>query len=398
MENPLPDDVYKKRKKSKEYPNRGEYFRDQTAIIHCMPFRRLKHKTQVFFSPENDHVCTRIEHVMHVASIAAGICKGLNIAESDARKLDAELAYTIGLGHDIGHAPFGHAGEESLDNKLASDSGKFIHETNGLRVVDFIANDGKGLNLTFAVRDGIVCRNSDRGEFIHETNGLRVVDCLANDGEGLNLTYAVRDGIVCHNGEKFEPSLKPLNDPRDPSEVIDRICTPTTYEGCIVRFSDKIAYLGRDIEDAIVAGFIEFSDVPYRIRNQLGSSHGEIINTLVLDLIENSKFQNEICFSDDKFKLITELKEFNTREIYNHPTITKYKEFWQKIVDELFDYLCNLYSALGKDYKAYEAKDRIGLDRYFGQYLKKMHAFYMKESYIPQRIGGCPEFCVNGIH
>lgn len=345
MKNPLTDELYKKRKIPKDHPVRGEYFRDQTAIIHCMPFRRLKHKTQVFFSPENDHVCTRIEHVMHVASIAASICKGLNTAKGEWH-LDTELAYAIGLGHDLGHAPFGHAGEEALNNILASDSRRFIHEINSLRVVDSIANDGQGLNLTFAVRDG----------------------------------------IVCHNGEKFEQTLKPIKDQRDPSEVIDRNCTPTTYEGCIVRFSDKIAYLGRDIEDAVVAGFIKSSDIPAKVKTEIGSSNGEIINALVLDLIETSKDKDEICFSDEKFSLLTDLNKFNTDHIYNHSIIRRYKKFGQSIVHELFDYLCKLYCTLGKNYEAYKAEERVRLDKDFGQYLKKMDDFYMNESYIPQAI------------
>ncbi|HQJ23562.1 MAG TPA: HD domain-containing protein, partial [Rectinema sp.] len=111
VNNPLPNDVYVSRKRSKESDVRGDYYRDQTAIIHSMPFRRLKHKTQVFFSPDNDHVCTRIEHVMHVATIATTICKGL---EKAGWELNEELAGAIGLGHDLGHAPFGHAGEEAI--------------------------------------------------------------------------------------------------------------------------------------------------------------------------------------------------------------------------------------------------------------------------------------------
>ena len=118
MRNPLTPEDYKKRSIIKEHPIRGEFFRDQTAIIHSMPFRRLKHKTQVFFAPENDHVCTRIEHVMHVATIGATICKGLN---NFGWELNPEMAYAIGLGHDLGHAPFGHAGETALNRKLNCD-------------------------------------------------------------------------------------------------------------------------------------------------------------------------------------------------------------------------------------------------------------------------------------
>jgi len=147
FQNPLTDDFYKTRIQNREEDIRGPYFRDQTAIIHCMAFRRMKKKTQVFFSPQNDHVCTRIEHSLHVSTIASVICKALG--------LDVEMAQAIALGHDIGHAPFGHAGEKKL-NELASSSGGFFHEVQSLRVLDRIENDGKGLNLTYAVRDGIV--------------------------------------------------------------------------------------------------------------------------------------------------------------------------------------------------------------------------------------------------
>lgn len=343
--NPQSNDFYKKRTIEKDHPIRGEYFRDQTAIIHSMSFRRLKHKTQVFFAPENDHICTRIEHVMHVASIASTIAKGLNTAKPDDWNLDVELAHTIGLGHDLGHAPFGHAGEEALSQKLPV-----------------------------------------KNPFIHEINSLRIVDKLDREGSGLNLTYAVRDGIVCHNGEKFEQFLEPSDLKRDPSEIIDRTCCPTTYEGCIVRFSDKIAYLGRDIEDAIVANFINTDDIPKEIRDALGDSNGEIIDTLVKDVIESSLESNKISFSDEKFKLINELKNFNYNYIYKHPNIMKYKRYGIKIIHTLFDYLNNLYCELGQNYNKYEHGNSVQVDINFGKYLKKMESFYNKESLVPQKI------------
>ncbi|MCK5198720.1 MAG: HD domain-containing protein, partial [Spirochaetales bacterium] len=149
-----PEDLFKRRN-HREDDFRGSYFRDTTAIIHSYPFRRLKHKTQVFFSPKNDHICTRIEHVMHVASIASAICKGLD--------LDSDLAWAIGLGHDLGHTPFGHAGEKIIDG-IRKKSGGFIHELYSLRVVDYLIQYGKGLNLTYAVRDGIVSHCGEKFE------------------------------------------------------------------------------------------------------------------------------------------------------------------------------------------------------------------------------------------
>ena len=135
------------RRKERTEDSRGPFYRDTTAIIHSSPFRRLKHKTQVFFAPSNDHICTRMEHVLHVASIASSICRPLG--------LDSELAWAIGMGHDLGHTPFGHVGERII-SRLSEERGlgAFEHEVNSLRVVDFLAEHGKGLNLTYAVRDG----------------------------------------------------------------------------------------------------------------------------------------------------------------------------------------------------------------------------------------------------
>ena len=204
MINPFNEDIYKQRKIARTPDIRGDYFRDQTAIFHSTAFRRLKNKTQVFFAPENDHICTRIEHVLHVATIAVTICKGLNNYEN--WNLDADMAYTIGIGHDLGHTPFGHAGEYAL-NKILGGNNNFVHEINSYRQVEY----------------------------------------LANKGEGLNLCFGIKDGIICHNGETDEQYLKPNPVLNDLDKIIKRDAIPNSYEGCITRFSDKIAYLGRDI-------------------------------------------------------------------------------------------------------------------------------------------------------
>ena len=214
---------------------RGHYFRDTTAVVHSYPFRRMKHKTQVFFAPRNDHICTRIEHVMHVATISATICRALN--------LDPDLAWAIGMGHDLGHTPFGHLGEKILSR---------------LRGVD---------------------------GFRHEIYSLRVVDHLTNHGRGLNLTYAVRDGIINHCGEKFEQYLEPDHTVKDLSTITRRDRLPSTWEGVAVRMSDKIAYLGRDLEDAMQLGLVTVDDIPARGRRVLGQNNSRIIDTLVNDLI-----------------------------------------------------------------------------------------------------------------
>lgn len=334
MKNPLPGKIYLQRKEEKNTPIRGAYFRDQTAIIHSMPFRRLKHKTQVFFAPENDHVCTRIEHVMHVATIAKSICLGLNQL---GWHLDADMAYAIGLGHDLGHAPFGHEGEYFLNKRLGGGNA-----------------------------------------FIHEINSYRTVNQLANNGKGLNLTYAVRDGIISHNGESFEQYLLPDNNIKDLDSIKDRKIKPSSYEGCIVRFSDKIAYLGRDIEDAITARFIQRSDIPTEVKKSLGESNSQIIDKLVNDIINQSEKSNKIRFSDYNFEMVKKLKDFNYQRIYHNPKKDRNRIIAGKIIYALFDYLLFLYSKYEIDYEAYENMD-LKFEKDFGQYIKAMHNFYIDE-------------------
>lgn len=334
MNNPLSEQQYLMRSVEKDAPIRGHYFRDQTAIIHSMPFRRLKHKTQVFFAPENDHVCTRIEHVMHVATIAKSICLGLN---NSGWELDADMAFAIGLGHDLGHAPFGHEGEYFLNKRLGGGN-----------------------------------------SFVHEINSYRVVEHLTNNGKGLNLTYAVKDGIISHNGESFEQHLEPDTKVKDLELIKDRKVKPSSYEGCIVRFSDKIAYLGRDIEDAITAGFIHRSEIPAFIRENIGESNSQIIDALVNDIINNSKSDSKIGFSDHTFELILALKEFNYHNIYQHAKKERNSLSAGKIIYALFDYLLVLYERKGKDYESYQS-EILKLDKAFGSYLQAMDKFYQRE-------------------
>jgi len=341
MKNPLSIETYKARKDPKEYPIRGDFFRDQTAIIHSMPFRRLKHKTQVFFSPDNDHVCTRIEHVLHVATIGATICKGLN---NHGWELNQEMAYAIGLGHDLGHSPFGHSGETALNRKLNSDF-----------------------------------------KFVHEVHSLRVVDKLCNDCNGLNLTYGVRDGIINHNGEIIQQSLKPNPTINDIDNFTDRKHIASSYEGCIIRFSDKIAYLGRDIEDALIADFISLNDIPEKIRDEVGASNGAIINNLIIDIIKTSKDLDEIKLSDKMFEKVKLLQNFNYKYIYGHPVIEQYKIKSEKIIEEIFDYLLDLLNNQGHDYEKYDDSD-IELNKHFGGYIRRYNSIYNDEFNVPKRI------------
>lgn len=339
VKNPLPLETYEQRKRRRREDVRGPYFRDQTAIIHSTPFRRLKHKTQFFYSPKNDHVCTRIEHVIHVATIAATICKGLS---QKGWELNSELAYAIGLGHDLGHAPFGHAGEEALD-KCLKPYGK---------------------------------------AFVHEVNSYRVVEHLSEKGCGLNLTYGVKDGIITHNGEKFERTIVPCAEKKDLELIKDRSCMPSSYEGCIVRFSDKIAYLGRDMEDAIMSGLVKSSDVPPDVKKILGRSNSSIINTLVLDMIKSSAREAAPCFSEDKFQAVRKLKEFNYMRIYDHKLLLEYKTLCQNAVRTLFEHLLDCRMKFGNDYNRYR-RSHFQLDRTFGHYLRELERFYSAERSEP---------------
>lgn len=336
IKNPFSEEIYLKRTHPHKPDLRDEYFRDQTKIIHSLPFRRLKHKTQVFFAPNNDHICTRIEHVLHVATIAATICRGLN--KSGKWDLSEDLAYAIGLGHDVGHAPFGHEGERAIDACLTRPK-----------------------------------------RFLHELNSYRVVEHLANYGEGLNLTFAVKDGIICHCGEDFANNqLRPAAAPNDLEKITGRNQMPSTYEGCIVRLSDKIAYLGRDIEDAVKADLITTRDIPQAVREEIGESNGEIINTLTLDLINNSKDRDCIGFSDDKFALISQLRTFNYERIYHNQQMRQRKETIDKCIRDLFDYFRRLFERYGFDYEAYSAEGKQTAFN-FAKYMRSMKKVYREE-------------------
>ncbi len=332
--NPLPKEYYYKRSRERQEDIRGAFFRDQTAIIHSTAFRRLKHKTQVFYAPKNDHICTRIEHVLHVATIAKTICKGLNLYGWD---LDVEMAFAIGLGHDLGHAPFGHDGEIILSNLMGGPE-----------------------------------------EFIHEIHSYRVVEYLANHGQGLNLTYGVKDGIITHNGERYEQYLKPNPTPNNLDKITNRRVIPSSYEGCVVRFADKIAYLGRDIEDAITVGIIKREDIPRNIREILGDNNSHIIDTLVNDIIETSKDSDKIGFSDKIYQTLLQLKRFNYQHIYlnDKDFIFPYAE---KILKTLFNFLGETFEKFQWNFDKYQSH-KLKIVKDFGYYLKQMEHFYKKET------------------
>lgn len=294
---------------------RSEFSRDYNRLLHCTAYRRLKHKTQVFFATENDHVCTRIEHVSHVASVSYTIAKELG--------LNTELCSAIAIGHDVGHAPFGHEGETIL---------KALGK-------DFIAD-----------------------VFWHERNSLWFVDNIetlpdpAGNEKNLNLTYAVRDGIVCHCGEVNENSIFPRDEFLDLSEI-DRPnqFSPYTWEGCVVKIADKISYLGRDIEDAItlkVLDMAQLRELVSLIKTLANVEVREVNNTVlmhhfILDLCRCSNPQDGICFSRQYLDFINLIKIFNYKNIYNHKRLTYYKKYAKVVLESIFDFLLSCYRTHG---------------------------------------------------
>jgi dGTPase len=235
----------KGRERQKEpHPLRTEFQRDRDRVLHSKAFRRLKHKTQLFISPEGDHYRVRLTHTLEVAQIARTVARAL--------RLNEDLTEAIALGHDLGHTPFGHLGEEALTPFLTK-------------------------------------------PFRHNEQSLRVVDHLENDGEGLNLTWEVRDGILNH------PWAAPL---------------PATLEGQVARFADRIAYVNHDLDDAIRAGVLGPDEIPNGVAQTLGRTHGERIDTLVADLVTNSEDREEIQLSPATLQTLDELRNFLFERVY----------------------------------------------------------------------------------
>ena len=308
--NPKWENIIKRKEELYKRNNtiRSEFERDYTRIIHSQGYRRLKHKTQVFFSPQNDHICTRIEHVTLVESISYTIAKYLG--------LNTELTKAISVAHDIGHSPFGHQGEKILSEITKRELGEiFWHEKNGLDLVDKI-------------------------ELLEDPNGY-----LKN----LNLTYAVRDGIISHCGEIDENRLKPreeyidLNEYRFPNQY-----APYTWEACVVKIADKISYLGRDIWDAIKLGILDKEKLLelhkiLEIDNNEKINNTVIINNLIYDLCESSSIDTGLFFSDKMFTMINELKRFNYQNIYLSSRLQKPNKFFNLVINEIFDILKECY-------------------------------------------------------
>lgn len=286
---------------------RDVFERDYTRVIHSTAYRRLKHKTQVFFSPNNDHICTRIEHVMHVDSISHTIANYLG--------LNTDLTRAIAVAHDLGHSPFGHAGEKILSSFSMRDIGvPFWHERNGLDFVDSI-------------------------ELLEDSEG-----CKRN----LDLTYAVRDGIISHCGEIDENAIRPREDFIDLSLYTrPNQFAPYTWEGCVVKIADKISYVCRDIEDAITVGILdshlgELYDL-LGVEASQNINNTNVINTLVYDLCMNSSPEDGLRFSDDAFSLLNKIKAFNYQHIYFSDRIQPSIRYFEVVLGEIYELLKSAY-------------------------------------------------------
>ncbi len=246
-------------------PLRTDFQRDRDRIIHCKAFRRMKHKTQCFLAPEGDHFRTRLTHTLEVAQIARTIARALQLNE--------DLTEAIALGHDLGHTPFGHMGERIL-SKL------------------------------------------NKGGFAHERQSLRVVELLENDGQGLNLTEAVRDGILEHTSRG----------------------TPKTLEGAVVSLSDRIAYINHDIDDAIRAGVLRQEEIPAPLLQVLGHSHGERIDTMITDIWRASRDTDAVRMSREVFTATMDLRAFLFQHVYTRQEVEREERKAAFMLESLFGY------------------------------------------------------------
>lgn len=279
---------------------RPSFFHDIDRIIHSLSYTRYADKTQVYSFRENDHISKRIIHVQLVSKIARTIGRAL--------KLNCDLIEAIALGHDIGHTPIGHTGEALL-NEIS------ISELNE--------------------------------NFMHNIQGVRYYMEVENNGYGLDLCIQTLDGIMCHNGEMLSNKYIPME--KDKDEVLREYYesykdknsfskySPMTLEGCVVRISDIIGYIGRDIEDAINLGLFKRCDLPAEIVKVLGNNNKDIVNTIILDIIENSMDKDYIMMSNDVYKALFALKKFNYENIYNKSLTKEEIDYYRIGMRKIYD-------------------------------------------------------------
>ena len=347
--------------KNVENDFRTPFFRDIDRVIYTLAFTRYSDKTQVFSFKENDHLTKRMMHVLYVSKIARTIGRALSLNE--------DLIEAASLGHDLGHTPFGHVGEAILNEiSLKNNEGYFNHNIHSIRLLLYIENHGKGKNITLQTLDAIMCHNGEFAQSNYVPKKKSKEDFI---NDYLN-SYKNKDTI-----KKF---------------------IPMTLEGCVVRISDLIAYLGRDIEDAIRLNMIKIDDVPENICKHLGRNNKEIVNTLIMDVINNSMGKNYIKISPQIFKAIVELKKYNYENIYYKAYTDAEREKLKLMLNTLFTkYLDDLnknnvksniiksyLNNMSEEYKNENSKERIVIDYIAGmtddyclneynKYLKSIH-------------------------
>ncbi len=303
---------------------RSEYQRDRDKILHTKAFRRLSHKTQVFLAPVGDHYRTRLTHTLEVAQIARTIARALGLNE--------DLTEAIALGHDLGHTPFGHVGEEAISSCLARH---------------------KGLDASLSENQHL---------YRHNVQSLRVVDVIENNGKGLNLTAEVRDGIVCHTGSQRAETL----------------------EGRIVATADRIAYVNHDIDDAIRAGVLKEEDLPSSTHAVLGENHSTRIQTLVQDMIESSVKADDIVMSPSVWDAMMELRAFLFENVYTSEPIMREVYKAKHLIEDLFDYFVRHSDQVPPELRAISGGDplRAVTDHVSGMTDRYAQNFF-KDMFIP---------------
>jgi len=295
---------------------RTEYMRDRDRIIHCKAFRRLKDKTQVFINPEGSHYRTRLTHTLEVAQISRTIARCLALNE--------DLTEAAALGHDLGHTPFGHAGEVAIT--------QFYRENN----IDL--------------------------EFWHNEQSLRIVDTLEN-GKGLDLTYEVRDGILNHKKSR----------------------TPETLEGMAVNFADRIAYLNHDIDDALRAGIITIDDLPKECMDILGRGHSERLNTMITDIVEQSFGKPKLCMSKDVAWATDRLREYMFQEVYVGSPAKEEEKKVKDVIFLLMEYYMKHPEALPEDERIHIERDglMVCIADYIAGMTDKFAVMKFQEFFVP---------------
>ena len=337
----LDSDAIRLRKEDDSQEIRPNFYHDIDRIIHSMAYTRYVGKTQVFSFNNNDHVSNRMVHVQLVSKIARTIGRAL--------KLNEDLIEAMALGHDIGHTPLGHTGEKIL-NEIS------LRETNTM--------------------------------FNHNIQSVRVFKDIEKNGLGLNLTIETLDGIMAHNGEIVNPIYEPVKKTKDEflaeyeasytdKDVIKKM-RPMTLEGCVVRISDVIGYLGRDIEDAIKVGVLDRSSVPDSIKNVLGTTNKEIVNSIITDIIKNSLDKPYIKLSEDVFKAISDLKDFNYEYIYKKAITDDDFEYYREGMNNIYNEALNDIINDNKDSDIY----KIYLNEMDSNYLNNTSKERMVIDYI----------------